>query len=125
MCKEIKNVEFNAAWKNGTGYFDGAMNGPDAPTLEAGEVISFMDDYDRPGFIIGLPKSLGNLVVFQRYSGRSDRWTMNVHPRVESLLGSKYSQHFDTLSANELVGLYEGCIIGENIGEKLQAIMSL
>ena len=28
MRKEIKNVEFNAAWKNGTGYFDGAVNYP-------------------------------------------------------------------------------------------------
>lgn len=61
------NVElvFNPAWGNGTGYFDGAANGPVAPSLARGQHAKFTDDQGRVALIVGTQH--GNIVLFQRH----------------------------------------------------------
>lgn len=63
-------IEFDAAWKNGTGYLDKAtFTGVD-------KVMGFVDDHGRRGVIVpaaatdsGLARSF---VIFERYSKDSD-----------------------------------------------------
>lgn len=68
-------IEFNPKWANGTGYFDGAVNGPDAPQLDYKKIYSFSDHHGRKGLIF--PTRHGNVVVFNRYSNRREVIGMN------------------------------------------------
>ena len=64
--KNAKRIDFNEKWKNGTGYLDHAAEGKHAPKVSQGQVVSFLDDKDRRGVIVGT--KYGNIVVFERYS---------------------------------------------------------
>lgn len=66
----VKEIEFNPAWKNGTGYFDAAVEGPEAPALEVREMIKTIDDYGRRMIIVGT--RFGNVVVFDRFTKQED-----------------------------------------------------
>ena len=55
-------IEFDPAWKNGTGYLDGATR------LQLEKPVSFIDDHGRRGVIIPNSFGKGSLVVFRRYS---------------------------------------------------------
>jgi hypothetical protein len=58
-------IEFNPAWKNGTGYFDGAVRADFG--LAPGKMArSYCPDSQRRIIVIGTPK--GNMVMFERYS---------------------------------------------------------
>ncbi len=71
----MTSIDFNPAWKNGTGYMDGLIHGPYAPVLKPGEIHRCKDDMCRLMIIIGTP--LGNFTVFQRYSESDDVFTYN------------------------------------------------
>ncbi len=64
--KNARRIEFDEKWKNGTGYLDHAAEGKHAPKVSQGQVVSFLDDKDRRGVIVGT--KYGNIVVFERYS---------------------------------------------------------
>ena len=61
-----KMIEFNTAWTKGySGYWDGAVTGDQAVSLNAGEVAKTMDDHGRRAIFIGTPS--GVAVLFDRY----------------------------------------------------------
>ena len=59
-----KEVKFDPAWKNNTGYMDGAVSADLG--LVQGETRSFTDDHGRRGVIVGT--KVGNVVLFERYT---------------------------------------------------------
>lgn len=61
-----KEIEFNRAWSNGTGYFDHAVSGENAPHLKSGEIVKCNTPGNRRLIIIGT--RLGNVAIFDRYS---------------------------------------------------------
>lgn len=66
LYEKATKLEFNPAWSNGTGYFDGAVNGPNAPKdLDNKKIYSFEVESGRKGLIF--PTRYGNVVAFQRY----------------------------------------------------------
>lgn len=61
----LREVAFDPKWKNGTGYFNGAVYAD--LDLQPGErVRAQCDESDRWIILIGTP--LGNAVVFERYT---------------------------------------------------------
>lgn len=69
LVTEAAPIEFNHAWRNGTGYLDYAVHGEHAPALALGEVKATTDNFGRSVLIIGGDKA--NMVVFQRHSGKT------------------------------------------------------
>jgi len=88
-------IVFDPAWKNGTGYYDGAVRAD--LNLKPGERVKFEDDIDRRGIIIGT--RFGNVVVFERYSAegdtRSSTITHNSPSKVEHFVSSASLQSND------------------------------
>lgn len=82
----LTRIEYNPNWGNGTGYYDFAVSGQHAPSLNVGQQVAALSDNGRRIIITGTP--VGNLVVFQRYSDRDDIITFNA------------SRHFDSLKLN-------------------------
>ena len=69
--KTTTEVEYDAAWENGTGYLNYAVRGRSAPLLQEGDVVKSVDpDCGRKILIIGT--RLGNVVVFERYVNLSE-----------------------------------------------------
>ena len=61
-----KVIEFNSAWTQGySGYWDGAITGEQAISLNAGEVAKTIDGHGRRAIFIGTPS--GVVVLFDRY----------------------------------------------------------
>ena len=60
-----ETIHLNPDWLNGTGYWDGAVDGDDAPNLEVGKLAKTIDEFGRRAFFIGTPD--GNIVLFERY----------------------------------------------------------
>lgn len=124
VFNSFKTVKFDEKWKNGTGYLNGAVTMGDGPCLYVGEVMSFIDDAGRKGFIIGTPRK--NLVIFQRYSNRTDLWVMNSTKAVADLLGPDYSNGFSEELALKLIGYYPGCfsvVEDYNIGKRMNSFL--
>ena len=60
-----KTIEFNPDWLNGTGYWDGAVDGEYAPKLGLGNLAKTVDEFGRRAVFISTPD--GNIVLFERY----------------------------------------------------------
>ena len=61
----VKEVMFNPVWtQDYNGCWNGAVKGPAAPSLAAGEVAKTVDDAGRRAIFIGTAK--GNIVLFDR-----------------------------------------------------------
>ena len=61
-----KVIEFNPAWtQDYNGYWDGAITGEQAISLNAGEVAKTIDGHGRRAIFIGTPS--GVVVLFDRY----------------------------------------------------------
>lgn len=60
-------VEFNPKWSNGTGLFDFAVYGDEAPVLPAGSISRSITPHGRKLLLIG--SRLGNIVIFERTIG--------------------------------------------------------
>ena len=61
-----KVIEFNSAWTRGySGYWDAAVTGDQAVSLNAGEVAKTIDGHGRRAIFIGTPS--GVAVLFDRY----------------------------------------------------------
>jgi hypothetical protein len=74
--KTEREVPFNESWSNGTGYFDAAVAGEHAPKLGNGTMVRSVTPSGRKILIIG--SRLGNIVVFQRYTNRTDVIVTNI-----------------------------------------------
>ena len=62
-------IPFNPLWNNGTGYYDGAVEGGNCPVLKAGEMAKCISDSPNCRHIIIVGTVLGNVVVFERFTG--------------------------------------------------------
>lgn len=69
LVSAAPTITFNAEWKNGTGYLDHAVEGPNAPSLEMGQVVTCKDNWGRDVLLFGTDKQ--NIAVFQRFSGNA------------------------------------------------------
>ncbi len=65
--KLSNEVEFKEGWKNGTGYFDGAVKDK---VLEVGERARCTDPHGRRMILVGTP--FGTAVAFERYVDSED-----------------------------------------------------
>lgn len=114
-------VEFSSTWANGTGYYNGAVAGPDAPKLEVGQMVAANSPTpnDRKIIIIGTP--LGNLVVFQRYSGgEGDTHVFNSSIVFNKHVGARMGKPLTADDMDYVMGDHRYPEICPNIGEKLQ-----
>ena len=110
-------VNFNQLWHNGTGYMNGAADGPHAPKLNMGQMKASTDDNGRRIIIIGTP--IGNAVVFERYSTAAGVFVAN-YATALSDTGIVPSSKIDYDGMMTLLG--DSC--NRNIGEMLIYIFS-
>lgn len=68
--KVATEVEYDAAWENGTGYLDHAVSGEHAPILPDGMIAKTVDPAGRKILIV--PTRLGNVVLFERYTNKGE-----------------------------------------------------
>ena len=68
--KVTTEVEYDAAWENGTGYLDHAVSGEYAPILPDGMIAKTVDPAGRKILIV--PTRLGNVVLFERYTNKGE-----------------------------------------------------
>lgn len=83
----VPELPFNKAWANGTGYFDGAVRGPDAVMLAPGKTAKAYtgDGNDRKILFVGT--AFGVIAIFQRYThGDDDVFTINAAPKLSRVL---------------------------------------
>lgn len=118
---KTKAVPFNPKWSNGTGYFDYAVLGKEAPLLEAGDTVCSEDPKGRKIIIIGT--LLGNAVIFQRYSNRNDIYVCNtsttMHHYNNYKLGGMLNE--DALEYAFGYQVTSQMLLG-NVGQRLQLI---
>lgn len=118
---KTKAVPFNPKWSNGTGYFDYAVLGQEAPLLEAGDVVCSEDPKGRKLIIIGTP--LGNVVIFQRYSNRNDIYTANCSTTMINYTNYKLGGMFDVDAMEYAFGYqYNNQLLLNNVGKRLLII---
>jgi len=115
-----KAVEFNTAWANGTGYFDHVVCNEHAPKLEAGDMICFIDASERRGIILGLPKGLGNIVVFERFTrGENGVLTFNSLNKISKSFGFQ-----GKLSDEQVEFILGNTMYGdENLSERITRLL--
>jgi hypothetical protein len=115
-------VTFNPLWANGTGYFDHAVEGAYAPTLNAGEAVSATCPAGRRMILIGTPK--GNVVLFKRYTDESsNRYAINASSALRVLFG----ENLDSASLNNdrlafILGTPEYAHSSDNLGHRLAQV---
>lgn len=110
-----KEIAFSPEWENGTGYFDHAVRGSTAPRLEPGQMAKCMSNNNRRLVFVGTP--IGNVVVFDRYSGGEDGIFVANMPRVlEQML--LQPNNLDTAAMVRLLGV----IPSDNIGKRLSCL---
>ena len=115
-------IPFNTEWENGTGYFNDLVF-CDTVKLENGQMAKSMDGCNRKIVVVGT--RFGNVVLFERYSGRSNEViTSNVPPEITDLflnssLGSKTSEEVIELLLGQTYSS-----IPKNIGIKIEEMFS-
>lgn len=114
---EIETIPFNPKWSNGTGYFDHAVEGDEAPVLAPGRIVKSATPGGRKILIVGTP--IGNVVIFQRYDDRDDIYVMNTTTLIMHL-GWFESGRLDIRQMSIALGDYGDCL--DNVGFKIKQI---
>jgi hypothetical protein len=84
--EKVVQIEFKPQWRNGTGYFDGAVH--EELVGEFGTVYTCTDEESRRVLLI-CKTQFGNVVIFQRYSdGDKGVVTGNFSTRLKAFLPS-------------------------------------
>lgn len=117
-----KEVQFNPAWANATGYFDNLCNPLKIKDYPEGEMFKTTDTYGRKLVIIGT--YFGPLVVFERFKGMKpgeEVYVYNAHRLFDGtdILSSKSAIDLQTMQ--ELFGHHDH-LDPLNIGQKLKNI---
>lgn len=121
-------VPFNANWGNGTGYLNGAVNDMELnKRYPAGTVLSSTCPGGRTILIVTTP--VGNVVVFQRYSDRTDIIVSNIPEGVRMMFEDAGHAQLSKEEARLFLGLprvedskYISCA---NIGKRLKGLLAL
>jgi hypothetical protein len=111
------DIEFNPKWANGTGYYDHAVKGPDAPKLEIGEIRRCISAAPNNRKILLVGTFLGNVVVFQRYTDREDIIVSNMPDAIEVVTGCR-----GKLDEDKLFLLVGGLNIGMRVNQLLREV---
>ena len=112
--EKARKIDFNNKWSNGTGYFDHAVAGEDAPKgVGNGKMLASCTPTGRRILIIGT--RLGNAVVFQRYDDRDDVFVYNIPQELKRGF-CLFDGRLDELNMIKLVG--DGMAV-RNIGDRL------
>lgn len=128
---EIKEIPYNAKWENGTGYFDNAVYGKDAPVISAGELVKSISTGGRKIILIGT--RFGNIVLFERYTDpESDVVVTNQPQEIEKLFGSLILNGNCSMSTKgiaHLTGLNfdensDYCYKNQNVGQLVENLFS-
>lgn len=111
------DVEFDTAWKNGTDYLNHAATDPGAVPDVYGTMARCTDDHGRK--VILIKTRLGNVVVFQRYSGDYDTYVYNMPHALSTLLGMSSGRLTD-----DQMGVLVGDVGFSNIGHRLEDLFT-
>ena len=114
---KTETIPFNPKWSNGTGYFDHAVEGEEAPVLAPGCIVKTATPSGRKILIIGTP--IGNVVIFQRYDDCEDIYVKNTTTFIEEL-GWFDSSRLDIRQMSIALGDYADG--RDNIGFKIKRI---
>lgn len=117
IIENFPKVAFDANWTNGTGYYDHAVRGKNAPKLEEGQAVKSTDNLGRKMAIVGT--SLGNVIVFERFADPdSEVIVFNMPQYLKKLLHITQGD-LDAATIESLLGA-PGYY--ENIGKRLKLI---
>ena len=108
-------LNFDAAWKNGTGYLDGAVT--DELGLMVGQSARFVDDFGRR--CIATCTQYGNVVAFERFIANESQQDVVVVYNAPHELGWIFGSHIDT---EEKLGLISGWL-GMTVGDHLTKLV--
>lgn len=115
--EQIKAIEFNEAWSNGTGYFDNAVYGNDAPAVKPGTIVKSVTPGNRRMLIVGT--LLGNVAVFDRYYGNAEGvFVYNTTSAVERTCMIRNK----SLDEEDLTNILGAPWDNYNIGQRIEAI---
>jgi hypothetical protein len=122
-AESTREVEFNAEWNNGTGYFDALVNEA-FPDMKVGTIAKTVTPVGNDRRILIVKTCFGNVVIFDRYSdnalkGDDATFTYNCPREVEKLArisGSRLNEN----DMRYLVGEPEFSSIYPNIGETIE-----
>lgn len=110
-------VEFDPAWKNNTGYLNGATDPIHA--LPSGKIVKCVDDFGRNVLLVGTP--LGNVAVFYRYADNRKTVVSNwPSPALAKMYGAHSALNETQLEL--ILGGYQWEY--ENVGKALEAIVN-
>lgn len=110
---KARQIEFNPKWSNGTGYFNGAEHGEDAPVVGNGKTVGAVTPGGRRILIIGT--RLGNAVVFQRYDNRDDVFVHNLPLELKH----GFAVFDNALKEDSMLSLVGDGMSIRNIGDRL------
>ena len=111
------SIPFNPAWKNRTGYLDNAVHDKSITITS-----TTIDDFGRKVIIV--PTTVGNVVVFERFSGGDRGIIVSNAPRQVASLGAGLDLH-GSLGDNELE-FYLGTEWGtSHIGQRIDDLLKL
>ena len=127
--EEFKSIPFMSTWANGTGYFDNAVKGKNAPVIEAGTIVKSVDNFGRKIIIIGT--RVGNVVIFERYTDPASTIVVSNEPKaINAILGSLVTADNGSLSTDG-IAKYAGLMYGNekvfsysdgNIGQLIEKL---
>ena len=93
-------LEYNPAWANGTGYFNGAVSGPNAVVMGEEVFATSIDNKGRKMLFINTKK--GPIVIFERYSNKvatEQIYVWNANRATEEMLNMDHTcLNNDTMS---------------------------
>ena len=121
MLEKIETrVDFNSGWDNGTDYYNGAVDGPDAPVLAPGEMAKSSSIRGRNIILIGT--RFGNVVIFQRYYDNLEVIVSNVPWEVTKLMsGTSIGTRLTDADIGFLTGM-PWFTKPDNIGRKFETL---
>lgn len=112
-----EQLEYNPNWANGTGYFNQAVRGEHAPSLEPGTMKWFVDNIGRKAILVGT--FFGNVVIFKRYREDENKvYVMNVPFAVKDII----SQTTGAVTEDTMFYLI-GTECSPNIGQRINGLI--
>ena len=113
-------LAFNPAWKNTTGYLDHLVT--TKGLVEEGKFARTIDDHGRKVIVLGT--ALGNIVMFERFTGTEDKpctvFVMNCPSVIKQMLGVSGALQVDDM--DRIMGPSIGMSSFENVGCHIKRI---
>lgn len=111
---EIKEIEFDPRWSNGTAYFDKATSHP----LKPGELAKCRDQHGRRMILIGT--RFGTIVVFDRYVGQDEAGVYVINTP-KSVVIDQLVDSCGSVGESDMIKLLDGWgILEDNIGNVIE-----